>query len=107
MARALSFDRLPGAPWRPLEILAVLIGLAAAPPLALAYVAWRLWRAARRRAPEQAAAAGSSPFEAHRQATLDRLAEEEREYHETLRELRRPREPAEFERFAGGRRASA
>ncbi len=104
MSHAFPFDRLPGAPWRPLEILAVLLGLMAAWPVAAAYVGWKLWRASRRL---PAADEPASPFEAHRRATLDRLAEEERDYAEVLRELRRPRDAAEFERFAGGRWASA
>ena len=107
MSPALSLDRLPGGPWRPLEVLLVLATLLAAPPLALAYGAWKLWRAARRARSEQPAPVPASPFEAYRRATLDRLAAEEREYHETLRELRRPRDPAEFARFAGGRRTGA
>jgi type VI protein secretion system component VasK len=106
MPPALSLDRLPGGPWRPLEVLLVLVTLMAAPPLALAYGAWKLWRAARRARSEQPAPVAASPFEAHRQATLDRLAAEEREYQETLQELRRRRDPAEFERFSGGRRGS-
>ena len=107
MPPALSLDRLPGGPWRPLEALLVLVGLMTVPIPAVAYLAWKLWRASRHAGTAQAAPVATSPFEAHRQATLDRLAAEERDYQETLRELRRRRDSAEFERFAGGRRASA
>ncbi len=102
MDRALSFDRIPGAPWRPVEILAVLLGLMTAPPLAAAYVAWKLWRAVRRQAADRGASLGTSTQEAS-----GRHAPEEREYAEILRELRRPRDPAEFQRFARRRPASA
>ena len=102
MDRVLSFDRIPGAPWRPVEILAVLLGLMTAPPLAAAYVAWKLWRALRRQAADQPADRGASSF-----ASGAREASGEREYTEILAELRRPRDPAEFQRFARRQRASA
>ncbi len=107
MSPATILDRLPGAPWRPLEVLVVLLGLTTVPLPAAAYVGWKLWRASRRKTSERPAAAGSSPFEAYRRATPDRLAPEEQEFAEVLRELRRPHDPAEFEQFAGRQRAPA
>ena len=102
MDRARPFDRIPGAPWRPVEILAVLLGLMTAPPLAAAYVAWKLWRALRRQAAGQPAGRGAPSVATGRQE-----APEERGYAAILRELRRPRDPAEFQRFARRRPASA
>ena len=101
MDRALSFDRLPGAPWRPVEILAVLLGLMTAPPLAAAYVAWKLWRALRRQAADQPTGRRASV------GTGTQESLEEREYAEILRELRRPRDAADFQRFARRHPASA
>jgi hypothetical protein len=106
MDRAL-FDRIPGAPWRAWEIVGILLAVMVAWPLAAAYVGWRLWRSTRRESGAASAPGTASPFEAYKRATLERLEAEEREYAETLRELRRARDPQEFERFAGGRRASA
>ncbi len=113
MARIVILDRIPGAPWRPWEVAGILLGLAIAWPLAAAYVGWRLWTATRQPSADQAAGR-ESPFDAYKRATLERhaaeqrkLQDEERDFAETVRELRRPRAPEEFERFAGGRRASA
>jgi hypothetical protein len=116
-AQAFTLDRVPGAPWRPLEVAAVLVGFMLFWPLAAAYVGWKIWKTHGRDAKAafdfaawRPAAAGNSAFEAYRRETLERLErerqklrDEEREFAEFLRELHRAKDREEFERFMAAR----
>jgi hypothetical protein len=117
-AQACTFDRVPGAPWRPLEVAAVLLGFVFFWPLAAAYVGWKLWKAYGRDSSMsfdfnawRPAASGNTAFEAYRRETLERLErerqklrDEEREFADFLRELRRAKDQEEFDRFMAARR---
>jgi hypothetical protein len=82
----------------PLKALAVGVGFALFKPLGLAALIYFLVQARRRRFGPQRFG-GNSAFDAHRRATLDALAEEERAFAEHRRKEKEARDREAFERF--------
>ena len=85
----------------PLKALAVGVGFALFKPLGLAALIYFFVQARRRRLGSfgPRGFAGNSAFDAHRRATLDALAEEERAFAEHRRQEREARDREAFERF--------
>ena len=107
--------------WRPAELIALVVGFLAFPPLGLAVLAWKYFKEKnggvspwpRRggfRGWEMARSSGNSAFDAHRRATLERLeeerrklVEEERAFDAFLTELKQAKDREEFDRFMATR----
>ena len=107
--------------WKPAELIALVVGFLAFPPLGLAVLAWKYFkeknggvspwpRRGAHRGWHVGPTTGNSAFDAHRRATLERLEAERRKLHEEerafaafLSELKHAKDREEFDRFMAAR----
>ena len=107
--------------WKPAELIALVVGFLAFPPLGLAVLAWKYFkeknggvfpwpRRGAGRAWHHGATSGNTAFDSYKRATLDRLEEERRKLREEerafaafLAELKQAKDREEFDRFMATR----